>query len=53
MNMSQKAFEIWVKKLRPQLLLLSVRILGDKDEAEDVVQDTVLKLWSMREQLDR
>ncbi|GAA6529469.1 DNA-directed RNA polymerase sigma-70 factor [Segatella asaccharophila] len=53
MNMSPKAFEIWVKKLRPQLLILSIQILGDKDEAEDVVQDTVLKLWSMRAQLDR
>jgi hypothetical protein len=35
MNMSQKAFEIWVKKLRPQLLILSIRILSDKDEAEE------------------
>ncbi len=42
--MNPKAFEIWIKELRPQLFLLSVRILGDEDEAEDVVQDTVLKL---------
>jgi hypothetical protein len=35
MNMNPNAFEIWIKELRPQLLLLSVRILGDKDEAEE------------------
>jgi RNA polymerase sigma-70 factor (ECF subfamily) len=52
MNMNPKAFEIWIKELRPQLFLLSVRILGDEDEAEDVVQDTVLKLWSMEGRLD-
>lgn len=50
--MNPKAFEIWIKELRPQLFLLSVRILGDEDEAEDVVQDTVLKLWSMEGRLD-
>lgn len=39
--------------MRPALLRMAVRYLEDSDEAEDVVQDTLLKLWFLRDRLDR
>ena len=39
-NISQEA----ITKLRPHLLLHARRLLGNEDEAEDAVQDTLLKL---------
>lgn len=40
-----------VVRLRPVLLSHASRMLGDGDAAEDVVQDTLLKMWTMRERL--
>lgn len=37
-----------VGKVRPQLLLIANRIVGDGEEAEDVVQDALLRLWQLR-----
>ncbi len=34
------------QRLRPQLMLMARRYLGD-DDAEDVVQDALLRLWQM------
>lgn len=36
-------------KIRPKLLLIANRIVGDSEEAEDVVQDALLRLWQLRE----
>ena len=38
-----------VGKIRPKLLLIANRIVGDSEEAEDVVQDALLRLWQLRE----
>lgn len=38
--------------MRPALLRIAVRYLEDSDEAEDVVQDVLLKLWFLRDKLD-
>lgn len=38
------AREMVARKL-PRLLALAVRMLGDRDEAEDVAQDAFLRLW--------
>ena len=37
--------------MRPQLINQARRYLADTDDAEDVVQDALLRLWQMREQL--
>lgn len=39
--------------MRPALLRMAVRYLDDSDEAEDVVQDALLKLWFLRDKLEQ
>lgn len=51
--MKAKDFEILARSLRPGLVKVAFRIVDNHDEAEDVVQDTMLKLWSLRDSLDR
>ncbi len=50
--MEQKAFEIEIQRIRPHLINEAEQLLKDGEEAEDVVQDTILKLWTMRDRLD-
>lgn len=51
--MEQKDFEIEVGRIRPHLLQQALRYLGNADDAEDVTQEALLKLWSMRQQLEQ
>lgn len=51
--MEQNEFEIEAKRMRPALLRMAIRYLENSDEAEDVVQDALLKLWFLREKLDQ
>ena len=46
-------FEIMARRLRPRLVQTALRVVADASTAEDVAQDTLLKLWSMRAELDR
>lgn len=39
--------------MRPALLRMAVRYLENSDEAEDVVQDALLKLWFLRDRLEQ
>ena len=50
--MEQKEFETLIRHIRPKLHAEALRLLTDSDEAEDVTQETVLKLWTIRQQLE-
>lgn len=50
--MERKEFETEVNQIRPHLLRQAIRYLQDKDDAEDITQEVLLKLWSMRLQLE-
>ena len=52
MNMEQKEFETKIQQIRSRLHHEAMHYLMDNDDAEDTVQETVLKLWSMRQDLD-
>lgn len=41
------AGQLLVNRLAPRLFGYAARVLGDHAEAEDVVQDTMMKLWKM------
>ena len=49
--MKQEELQSILPQLRPRLVALASRYLNDSDEAEDIVQDTMLKLWMLRKQL--
>ncbi len=51
--MTLREFEILARSLRPQLVRTALGVLRDSDAAEDVAQDTLLKLWTMRDNLGR
>lgn len=38
--------------MRPMLIGVARRIVNDDEEAEDVVQDALLKLWQVRDEVD-
>lgn len=50
--MEQKHFEAEVCRIRPRLRQEALRYLSDSDDAEDIAQEVVLKLWAMRDRLD-
>ncbi|MBD5215235.1 MAG: sigma-70 family RNA polymerase sigma factor [Bacteroidales bacterium] len=49
--MNVREFEILARGLRPRLVRSIQPLLGEED-AEDVAQDTMLKLWDLRDTLD-
>lgn len=49
--MTQHQYEHEARRLRPRLLRLAQHYLGHCDEAEDVVQDALLKLWLLHNEL--
>lgn len=53
MTMDPKDFEQWATAIRPRLLRHANSVLGDADEAEDTVQDALLKLWLLRTEWSR
>lgn len=52
MSMDRKRFGNMASQLRPKLIGLLIRMGADETTAEDVVQDTLLKLWSLGDKLD-
>ena len=51
--MEQHIFEIEAKRMRPAILRMATHYTEDTDEAEDVVQETLLKLWFLRERISQ
>ena len=41
-------FELVAKEVRPKLMQVVRQSIGDDDEAEDLVQETLLRLWQVR-----
>ena len=50
--MEKEAFCTLARQLRPDILSISRRFLREESEAEDNVQDTLLRLWTIRTKLD-
>ena len=50
--MELKEFKISVWPLREKLLNQARRLTGEEEDAEDIVQEVLLKLWSRRTELD-
>ena len=51
-TMENREFEIFVRQCRSKLLTTAREYIPDIAEAEDVVQDALLKLYAMRHRLD-
>lgn len=49
--MTTDDFHIEAKRLRPLLHAIAMRYLHSSDDAEDIIQDALLKLWTMRDEL--
>ena len=49
--MTKDEYEIAMQRIRPGLIAEAIRYMGNADEAEDMVQDAMLKLWQMCAQL--
>ena len=50
--MSIQTFNDQILPLKDKLYRFSLRILGDSQEAEDVVQEIMIKVWNKREEWD-
>jgi RNA polymerase sigma-70 factor (ECF subfamily) len=46
------SFDAWAEGARPRLLRLVTPMLGQRAEAEDVVQETLLAVWKRRDQVE-
>lgn len=49
--MSSERFKTEILPIRQQLFRISLKLLEDEDDAEDAVQEVLLKLWRARESL--
>ncbi len=49
--MTKSEYEIAMQRLRPMLIAEATKYLGDANDAEDMVQDAMMRLWQMCSQL--
>ena len=50
--MELDTFKTTIIPLRKKLLAYTSKLAGNQVEAEDIIQDVFLKLWSIRDKLD-
>ncbi len=53
MNMNTTDFKDKVVSLSERIYPMVTRILGNKESAEDVVQEIMIKLWDKRKNLEK
>lgn len=51
--MKSSEFKMRVMPYSDRIYRMAYRLMGNREEAEDVVQEVYLKLWSMRKELDK
>lgn len=51
--MQQSSFEILARRLRPDIVARTLAITHDAGLADDVAQDTLLRLWQLRDRLEQ
>jgi len=51
--MTRNDFNAIIKRDSRKLFLIAYRILNNRQEAEDVVQEVFMKMWMMKEKLDK
>ena len=49
--MTQQEFEHIVPRLRPRLKNIGQQFFGDEEMAEDIAQETLMRLWMLRERI--
>jgi RNA polymerase sigma factor (sigma-70 family) len=50
--MTQQEFEHIVPTLRPHLKDIGLKFFGDEETAEDIAQETLMRLWLLRNRID-
>lgn len=50
--MTRQEFEHIAKTLRPRLLTVGRAFFGDNDTAEDIAQETLMRLWLLQERIN-
>ncbi|MDR2385754.1 MAG: sigma-70 family RNA polymerase sigma factor [Tannerella sp.] len=51
--MDGERFKTDIIPLRPVMLAVALKMLGDADDAEDAVQEIMLRIWEMRAQVTK
>ena len=51
--MTQQEFEHIAQQLRPKLLNIGRQFFNDDDSAEDIAQETLMRLWQLRERIEQ
>ena len=51
--MTLEAFQNMVFPVKNKLYRFAFRLLGNNEEAKDIVQEVMIKVWSGRDQLDQ
>ena len=50
--MTQQEFEHIAQQLRPLLLHIGQQFFGNSDNAEDIAQETLMRLWQLRDRIE-